>query len=568
MRKTFYFALAVVCFVGSVPLSALEPPESSLDRILISEIQAGAAGDATKEFVELYNPTNQAVSLTNWKIEYLSASTKTATRTNLAGHIEPRGFYLVATQNYLAGLADAILGSQTRINGSGGHLRIIEPTNAGELEHDRVGWGDAINPEQVAAEAPKDGESLKRVVSEDGEFIDTDKNLDDFIVSDHPEPQSTPAVLPPPEPNPDPTEYLPIEISELFIDPVSPQTDAQDEFVELFNPNAGPIDLAGYKIQTGSSLQYSYVITDHIIEPQSYAVFYARDTDLLLPNSAGRAQVLDPAGAVAAEMVSYEAAPAGESWAIFSDAFAWTNVVTPGEENQSRLEGGTGNEDSGDTAETANYLPILITELLPDPDNPQTDANDEFVELYNPNREAVNLKGYTLLTGSTLRTKHVIGDLIVPPGAYIALFANNTNIGLGNTGGAVQLLSPNGSVLSGTVTYGEAEPGQSWALVDGKWQWTAEPTPAAGNVYSAAPAKKKKAAAKKSSKKTNSKKSSGDILGNLSQPAAIAPAPPNWRLIASIGTLAAGYMIYELRHDIRNQMQRLRSWLPSKTGKP
>src|SRR5687768_4863109 len=102
MRKTFYFALALVCFVGSVPLFALEPLEPTPAHVLISEIQTASNESASEEFVELYNPLDTKVDVTDWRLEYRSAAGDSWTsKATLAGEIEPRSFYLVSSSGYL-----------------------------------------------------------------------------------------------------------------------------------------------------------------------------------------------------------------------------------------------------------------------------------------------------------------------------------------------------------------------------------------------------------------------------------------------------------------------------------
>lgn len=560
MRKLWLAALGVVYALSGWPLYAETPP---IDHIVISEVQTASTASASEEFVEIYGPLGETVDLNGWTVEYKSATGVSWTsKATLSGVIQPRGFYLVSTAGYLTDLADAVMGSG--LAASGGHVRLVDSTGA---VVDLVGWGTADSPETAPAAAPAAGESLKRQVSEDGELIDTDDNSTDFSVSISPEPQSTATPieeeLPPEEPD---TAYLPVVISELLPDPASPLVDSHDEFIELFNPNDEPLDLFGYKIQAGSSLQYGFIIGEVVLAPGQYRAFTAAETGLTLGNSGSKAQVLDPAGLIAAELVSYDAAPSGQSWSLLDETFAWTNRVTPNTANLVSLNG-TGGEGGDETdAGVTNYPKVSITELLPDPAAPQTDARDEFVELYNPNPGAVNLAGYTLKTGGSLKTVFVLPAVTIEPGTYIALFSVDANIALPNSGGDAQLLDPNGLVVATITPYDKAPEGQSWALIDGAWRWTAKPTPAARNSYEAPPAKGRKKRAASSRRKAAARTPA--VLGILDDPAAAGQNAPNWRLISGVGALAAGYMVYELRYDLRNQLERVRRWFPGKAGRP
>ena len=57
----------------------------------------------------------------------------------------------------------------------------------------------------------------------------------------------------------------------------------------------------------------------------------------------------------------------------------------------------------GDPDPNEGLDPLVITELLPNPDAPLSEPNDEFIELYNPNGEAFQLEGYTIEVASPLR---------------------------------------------------------------------------------------------------------------------------------------------------------------------
>ncbi len=77
-----------------------------------------------------------------------------------------------------------------------------------------------------------------------------------------------------------------------------------------------------------------------------------------------------------------------------------------------------------------------ITEVLPNPASPQTDADDEFIELYNSNNTAFDLTGFTLQVGLT--TKH---NYTFPPGTnlpargYTAYLSTDTNLSSSNSRG-------------------------------------------------------------------------------------------------------------------------------------
>lgn len=315
-------------------LPATIPARSASTTVVISELQTESSLSALEEFVELYNRTDAPVSLEGWTIEYRSASGASwSKKATLTGTIAPYSFYLVAPTTYLP-TRDAEL--STGMSGSAGHMRLLDAT---KQPIDLLGWGSANGAETEAMEAHPSGKSLERLpgflVPEGGNGWDSDHNAEDFRINASPQPQSklSSAELAYegelPEPPIDTTEYDLITITELFVDPVSPQTDSQDEFVELYNPGDTPVHLAGYVVKTGDSFSYSFELPDMVIEPHGYETIYVVHSGLVLSNSGGAAQLLDPSGKVIYETPHYTKAPPGQSWGWFESGWAWSTQVSP-----------------------------------------------------------------------------------------------------------------------------------------------------------------------------------------------------------------------------------------------
>ncbi len=232
-----------------------------------------------------------------------------------------------------------------------------------------------------------------------------------------------------------------------------------------------------------------------------------------------------------------------------------------------------------------SYLPIMITELLVDPASPKTDASDEYIELYNPNDQDVNLAGYTLRTGSNFHDYYILPVQTLAAGQYAVFYSSTTHLGLTNAGGAAQLLDPAGVLVSQTQTYGQAKSDTVWGLFDGVWKWSTELTPASFNVLaepeaanvSAAEAKAaitKAAAVKKpatTTPKTTTKvakepapKKSTATATFASIKDAIPQSSTGRWLIIGLATLTIGYAIYEFRTDLQNRIylarRKLKAW--------
>lgn len=331
--------------------------------VLIVEIQTGSLDNSSEEFIELFNTTDDVIVAEDeeLKVQYKSAQGSSwQTKASLSGSLEPRGRYLVATPGLVAGPNHE---SGLGLAKTGGHLRVISGSNDNQIEHDQLSWGNAGFPQTLAAPAPNGGQSLKRMVDEDGNFIDTNDDSQDFIISDTPTPQST---KPLPE-NKDPSIFQPrqggdgqvqgefgnstgdlkppadLKISELFIDPDKPLTDAEDEFVEIYNPTKEVVDLEGYTLKTGSSFSYSFGLPDISIKPGQYLALFSIDTGLVLSNTAGSARLVAPAGELVYEVPPYGKAKPDTAWADIGGEWQWTSSPSPNAANsasQADLMGG------------------------------------------------------------------------------------------------------------------------------------------------------------------------------------------------------------------------------------
>lgn len=206
-----------------------------------------------------------------------------------------------------------------------------------------------------------------------------------------------------------------------------------------------------------------------------------------------------------------------------------------------------------------------LTELLPNPAKPLTDAADEFVELYNANPVAFDLSGFILESG---KRRYVFpANTLIGGRSFLAVFSGDTKLSLSNTVGQVRFLDPFGRLLAQSDAYQSAKDGQAWALAGGAWQWTTLPTPNAANVMKAPAIKAKKTTAKNKANQSGTVK--GAQLASLkktdsSEAAAstFADAPSSNPLhpgvLALVGFFAILYGAYEYRSDLANRIYQLR----------
>jgi hypothetical protein len=103
-----------------------------------------------------------------------------------------------------------------------------------------------------------------------------------------------------------------------------------------------------------------------------------------------------------------------------------------------------------------------------------------FIEVYNPNPDPVQLSAYGLVSGSN--AYHLPPGTLVADG-YLSIPSSVSGIVPSVGGGQVALTDPSGATIDRTDPWPTATLGQSWALSDGGWEWSTQPTPGAINQF-------------------------------------------------------------------------------------
>lgn len=164
--------------MGTPKMENSEPGTPGIEnKILISEIQTAGESDEKEEFVELYNPNDKDVDLSNWYIEKKTKSGAVSyfdKKSLFSGKIiSAKGHFLIAREGYFTGLADISVDAALSDDST------LVLKNSDEEISDKVGWGQASDYEEEPAENPVRGDSLARRLF-DKEYVDTDNNRLDF----------------------------------------------------------------------------------------------------------------------------------------------------------------------------------------------------------------------------------------------------------------------------------------------------------------------------------------------------------------------------------------------------
>jgi len=433
------------------------------------------------EWIELYNNSDFSIDLSGWNIEDGKGKVL-----SLMGVIQP-------------GQIMAFDLSASKLNNDG-DLLIIK-SNQGVLI-DRVSYGNWAD-ENIADNAPraKTGETIARNLN--GYDTNIDKN-DFSLTIQATRGLSNIIILPLKEQ----TEAVEAEVirplghqsatGQIIINELlpNPADDETAEFIELKNIDNKEVDITGWILQDNSRRQYVIdcdYYEDCLLAPLELLAIYRFQSGLALNNTGGdQVQLSSAEHQLMDEAVYQDKTEAGNSYSrTIDDHWQWTKRATPGRENifvsieENNLGAGKDNGFESTTTEIVVFLPIKINEILPNPVG--SDMVGEFIELYNPNEQEVDLIDWQIDDDEGGSRPYQIKTGKIKAGGYLVLPRTETKLSLNNDFDAVRIFSPDG-LLQDEIDYEGAKEGRSYSLSGGDWFWSERPTPQADNLIISAPA--------------------------------------------------------------------------------
>ncbi len=342
--------LALVGFIAhlfgvSLLMPALAEASAGTPSVIITEIKLGdpavATGDNPKEYVAIYNQTDQAISLSGWTLEYAKTTfnQQFCADSNWASHsVSGSASTTVLSGTLLPGQVSQPITRQLTDN-TAGSLHLVD---AGKIIQDLVGWGSASPCYQGGPAAiPANAKSLERSVDCVTAYpVNNGNNSADFAIANTPspgylagQPINCPSQSPGNTGSGSASSCEGVIISELLPNPAG--TDTGHEFIELYNPTNDFISLAGCGLQVGGNSQI-YHFGNTQLSPQQFKAFYDNDTGLTLPNSAGGTVYLLSPALAEISSAAYPANLADDQSYVWLGGTTWhaTYAPTPGDINE------------------------------------------------------------------------------------------------------------------------------------------------------------------------------------------------------------------------------------------
>ncbi|TSC92768.1 MAG: Uncharacterized protein CEN89_470 [Candidatus Berkelbacteria bacterium Licking1014_7] len=263
--------------------------------------------------------------------------------------------------------------------------------------------------------------------------------------------------------------YFYEDFSSIVMNEIYPNPENGEEFIEIFNQSSLSKNLAYYQLDDGMGGSKPFIFSkEQTIPAWGYLVGYKSQTNIILNNDTDSARFIDPLGKVVAE-INYTKTERGKSYNLFIDNFekkwSWSALKTPGAKNE----------------KIVYSQAIYISEILPNPIG--KDEDGEFIEIYNSSNFIIDLSGWALDdeigAGSN---QYIFKDTIILPKSFLYILRSQNNIILNNDRDSVNLIDPDGKVVSSINYSATGKEGWSYSLILGNFFWTLEPTPGKENV--------------------------------------------------------------------------------------
>ncbi len=421
---------ALVVVVGASCSLMTTDVQAASDRLVITQVQTGGSGSGTasQEFISLFNNSSQDIDVSNWCVrvsDYNDAGSDVYCFTVSPGmdevQVPAKGAVLISSPSYPVPVGVSITGvftSAVTMSATRGHVTLLD---AERSVVDRVAWDNkaSVPPKypETLATTAPAGGSMITRVANGGSYSDTDNNEVDFVTAPSAPLSAVPLI-----------DYK-----------------KQPEVVDICPTVAG--------------LQTSL--------PEGYGYDVAGNCELIsndVCTNIDRIQMEVPAGYSEVEGGCYD------SLLDVCQNIDGFQLGLPVEYRKLA---------SGDCKRIVPPVSLHITEVMPNAVG--TDTGHEYIEIYNPTPQDVDLSDYILMIGKNAEKSYELGTMTMPGGSYLSITDVMLGYSLLNTTTRVELRFYDSQLIDEIVPYQSPSDDMSWSLIDGVWQYSDMLTPGAAN---------------------------------------------------------------------------------------
>lgn len=318
------------------------PTPASFEKILIAKVRAGSSSD---EYVVLYNPNDAAVVLAGLNLEFVpqdsSRSPQTLASFTDQQSIESHSFFVITNYHHEVIAGDMVFDVKNsdgrtytkNVIPQNGSVRLVRDGTTVDL----VGWGGAYLFETKPVQSIGSN-TVQRCESVAGQMVDSDNNVEDFLIYDLPETdfgiRAVAACPQGPVPDEDPeVPATPLNRCEgLRLSEIGANLSDDEQFIEVENTSDQVVDLLGCRLATHKN-KNEFIFGEVELRSGEFMSVKIIETELrLIKTTDDVVFLLDSEGSEIDE-VKYQNLKKDTSWSLFDGIWVATYVRTPGETN-------------------------------------------------------------------------------------------------------------------------------------------------------------------------------------------------------------------------------------------